>query len=115
MQRVRIFTGEDGESHFDGLLPEGVSELGALVNGPATVEILDSPMSVEFGPGARRELAIIMSGVHEYRVSDDVRRLFPGDIVMIDDLTGHGHTFAAIGAERAISMRFPLPSDTAAG
>jgi len=111
MQRIRIFTGADGESHFDGLTPEPLNDLGKLVSGPATVEILDSPSFRDFHTGVRRELAIVMQGIHEYTVKDDVKRVFPGDVLVIEDLTGHGHTFRAVGAERAISMRWPLGPD----
>jgi hypothetical protein len=77
------------------------------------VEIVKSPVFKDFQPGERKEFAIINCGVHEYGVSDDFRRFFPGDIVVIDDLSGHGHTFEAVGAEPAISMRFPLGDDPA--
>jgi hypothetical protein len=108
MQRLRIYTGTDGHSHFEGLTPEPLNDFGALVNGPANVEILDSPAFSDYHAAGRREMAIVMSGIHEYGTPEGLRRLFPGDIVVIDDLTGQGHTFRAIGVERAISMRFPL-------
>lgn len=111
MQRIRIYTGPDGESHFDGLTPEPLNDIGKLVSGGATVDIVDSPSFKDFHVAAGRELAIILQGIHEYAVKDDVRRFFPGDIVLLEDQTGHGHTFRAIGLERAISMKWPLNPD----
>lgn len=108
MQRLRIVSHGDGRAYFSGLSPDGLNELGSFVSGAASIQILAAPHLGDRNPTARRELAIILSGVHDYGVRGDVRRLFPGDVVVVDDLAGNGYSVDTIGSGQAISMRFPL-------
>ena len=108
MQRLHIFPGEDGKSHWAGLTPEALNQFGEQVTGSAKVEILEPPISTGHAPPGRRELVIVLCGVHEFGAAEGKRRLFPGDIIVIGDTSGQGHTFEAIGKEKAISLRFPL-------
>jgi hypothetical protein len=110
MQRLHIFPGEDGKSHWAGLTPEALNQFGGQVNGSARVEILDAPVSRGQVPPDRRELVIVLCGIHEFGAAEGTRRLFPGDMIVIEDTSGPGHTFEAIGKEKAISLRFPLGS-----
>ena len=108
MQRLHIFVGADGESHWAGLTPEALNQFGARVSGSARMDIVDAPASTGPHPAARPELVVVLSGVHEFGAVEGKRRLFPGDVVVLDDVAGQGHTFDAIGKERAMSLRFPL-------
>ena len=111
MQRVRIYSTEQGESQFFGMTPEYLNTVGDRVSESGRVEILDSPMSTEPAPAVQNEIAVIMCGVHEYETSDgEKRRLFPGDVIVLEDVTGKGHIFRALGKERAISLRFTVAS-----
>jgi hypothetical protein len=108
MQRLHIYPGEDGKSHWAGLTPEALNQFGGQVKGSARMEIGDVPRSRGCAPSDLRELVIVLCGVHEFGTADGKRRLFPGDMIVIEDTTGQGHTFETIGKEKAISLRFSL-------
>ena len=74
------------------------------------MEIVDAPRSRGHAPSDRRELVIALCGIHEFGAEEGKRRLFPGDMIVIEDTSGQGHTFDAIGKEKAISLRFSLGS-----
>lgn len=108
MQRLHLFVGADGESHWAGLTPEALNQFGARVTGSARMDIVDAPTSSGPRPAARSELVVMLSGVQEFGAVEGKRRLFPGDVIVLEDTSGHGHTFDAIGKERAMSLRLPL-------
>jgi hypothetical protein len=108
MQRLHIYAGEDGKSHWAGLTPEALNQFGGQVSGSARMEIIDAPLSRGHAVPDRRELVIILCGIHEFGAAEGSRRFFPGDMVVIEDTSGQGHTFKVIGKEKAISLRFPL-------
>jgi quercetin dioxygenase-like cupin family protein len=50
-----------------------------------------------------------MSGIAEFEVADGTkRRLHPGDVLVAEDLTGHGHIARSIGDEFRVSLAVPL-------
>jgi hypothetical protein len=50
-----------------------------------------------------------MSGIAEFEVADGTkRRLNPGDVLVAEDLTGHGHIARSIGDEFRVSLAVPL-------
>jgi hypothetical protein len=108
MQRIRIYAGADGESHFSGLMPETLNAYGQRVNGSGALTVVSSPSLRDYQPVDTPQLAVITAGVHEYRTADGVRRLFPGDVIVLDDASGRGHSLAAIGINPAVSLHFPL-------
>jgi hypothetical protein len=109
MQRVRIYSTEEGETQFFGMTPEYLNLVGERVSESGRVELVDSPMSADFAVSAHSEMAVVLSGVHEYETSDgEKRRFFPGDVIVLEDTAGKGHIFRAFGKEKAISLRFPV-------
>lgn len=108
MQRLRIYADEDGRSQWEGLTPEALNQYGNQVAGSARVEIVAAPAPNSHLRLERAELVVVLCGVHEYGAAHETRRLFPGDMIVLDDAAGHGHTFEAIGKEAAISLRFRL-------
>jgi hypothetical protein len=96
---TRIYSGDDGRSHFEELdLPLQVSELGAP-SSPIPVESVFFRDTSESGPDVydfhvapRRQFALHLAGRTEIEVGDGQRRRFgPGDLLLADDLTGQGH------------------------
>lgn len=108
MQRLEIFADDDGQSHFFGITPEVLTAICKRVSGSAEMKIIESPSFADAAPSTRSELVVMMSGVHEYGTSDGVRRLFPGDILILEDESGKGHTLETFGKEKAISLHFPI-------
>lgn len=96
---TRIFTGDDGRSHFEDLdLPLRISDLGAMSPALPTDSVFFRDTS-EAGPevydyhvAPRRQFALHLRGRTEIEVGSGERRTFgPGDILLADDLTGQGH------------------------
>ena len=109
---VRIYTGDDGQSHFEELdLDAGPVEWST--DGPATgIAFRRGPVGefLDWHPAPRRQWVITLSGVMEIAVGDGTSRRFgPGDVMLAEDVEGQGHTLRAIGDEPRISALVPLP------
>ena len=116
MRYFRIYSDEDGESHFEDL----DIELETQPNGgayselhPATGVIFrrtPADQYLDWHPAPRRQYVITLSGEAEVEASDgEIRRIGPGTIMLADDTTGKGHITRGIGAEDRISLFIPLP------
>jgi hypothetical protein len=104
MRYVRIYNDGDGESHFEDLdlalapvdyappaTPFDVSDPF-----PASRAVLFSVPAGWFGdwhPTPRRQLYFALSGQLEIGVTDgEVRVFVPGDVAVVEDEVGRGHT-----------------------
>ncbi len=57
----------------------------------------------------RRQYVINLAGIAEFETADGTtKRLLPGDVLVAEDLTGHGHIARSIGEEFRISLAIPL-------
>ncbi len=90
----RVFAGSDGESHMEELRLEEHPELGALTNiHEVRVQQFDGTRKRDFNPLPERRLIIHLSGEVEIGTSDGSRQVFrAGDIRLMEDVTGRGHT-----------------------
>ncbi len=96
MQFCRIYTGEDGKSHFEDLDQSERSKhfLTAL---PAKALVFKNDLNRDDLPGwhnaPRRQWCITLSGTVEIGIGDGTKRTFgPGDVFLAEDVTGQGHT-----------------------
>ena len=114
MQVVRIYTGEDGESHFEELdLPyEKIADAERTAMQEATgIQFRrTSPGTFhDFHVAPRRQYVITLEGQAEIGLGDGTKRIFnAGDVELADDLTGRGHTTAAVGDKPRVSIAIPL-------
>jgi hypothetical protein len=113
---TRIFTGTDGESHFEDLdiplrdfgavgamsEPIGVTGLVLRETGP------DYDLDWHHAP--RRQFVVMLSGgLVEIEVGDGSRRrLGPGDILLAEDTTGRGHISRAVDDQPRVSLFITL-------
>ena len=90
----RIFAGSDGESHMEELRLVEHPELAALTNiTEVRVQQFDGTRKRDFHPLPERRLIIHLSGDVEIGTSDGSRHVFgAGDIRLMEDVTGRGHT-----------------------
>ena len=116
MKYLRIYTDQDGETHFEDvdialIEQRGGSEYSALV--PATGVIFrrsQADQYIDWHPAPRRQFVITLSGEAEVEASDgEVRRIGPGTIMLADDTTGKGHITRGLGTEERISLFIPVP------
>ena len=109
MRIIRVYSGDDGESHFEDLTLE---QLGDLVNrpgeGPINLGQRPSGFFYDYHQAPRRQYVVIMGGRVEVEVADGKKReLGPGDVLIADDLTGHGH-IQRWGDEPGVFLSVPL-------
>ncbi|MYE13782.1 MAG: hypothetical protein F4X99_19430 [Gammaproteobacteria bacterium] len=108
MRVVRVYTGDDGRSHFEDveipLSGDGaIGRLSELIRGPGVVfREVSGDYDLDFHNAPRRQFVVNLAGSVDIGVGDGtVRRLGPGEILLAEDTEGEGHTSRAVdGAPR---------------
>jgi quercetin dioxygenase-like cupin family protein len=119
----RIFADAQGSSHFDTATVEQNLASGAPPAAPFYVSG-DRPATkyrfYTFQPGwigdwhpcPARQFLALMSGTVEMETTDGtVRKLGPGDLILLEDTSGKGHVTRNIGDGYAIFLVVPVPLD----
>jgi hypothetical protein len=96
---TRLYTGEDGQSHFEELeLPLTATEIGAMSSAVPTTSVFfrdtanGGPEVIDYHVAPRRQFVIHLAGAAEIEVGDGTKRRFGvGDVLLADDTTGQGH------------------------
>ena len=113
---VRIHADDNGESHFEDVAIEFSEADFAPPAPPAFVSgSIDASKTMFFSapagwdgawhPAPKRQFMAVLKGEFEVEVSDGETRVFvPGDLVLLEDLTGKGHytRFPASAGENLI-------------
>jgi quercetin dioxygenase-like cupin family protein len=106
---TRLYTGDDGQAHFEDLnVPAGETETVALKEG-ADVTFRRTPDGSfsDWHTAPRLQYVVVLSGQMEIGIGDGTKRMLdPGDILQVEDLTGQGHTTRSVGIR--ISASIPL-------
>lgn len=114
MQITRVYTGDDGQSHFEDI---------EIADHPKLDE-LSAVTSIRFRIGepgnfndwhqeSRRNYIITLSGEGEIGIGDgSLRRFGPGQVMLVEDLTGQGHTTRVSSTEPRITIAVPLLNQT---
>lgn len=118
MAFVRLYSGSDGESHFeDADMAFAPAQLGPLM-GTLTKEVSRSPVHIlqekvkgvvfgsqtvnpgqEFHPVGQAHYVVTLSGMGELETgTGETRRVGPGDVLWDGDTTGRGHRGRVIEA-----------------
>lgn len=106
MNVVRIYTGDDGQSHFEDLdidMAEN-SEVGRLSElwPGAGVQFreVDGDYDLDFHNAPRRQLVVNLTGSVEIEIGDGTARVLgPGSILLAEDLDGRGHISRNVAGE----------------
>lgn len=104
-QIIRMFAGDDGETHFEDLDSLPMDATGAVTfgNQPAG-RFADWHTQVE------RRLIITLAGECEITVSDGGKRLLtPGVVLLGEDTTGKGHQMKILDKADCSFMFVPVP------
>ena len=106
MKITRLYTGKDGESHFEEIeVP--VEKLQAAEG----ILLREAPPGniQDWHPAPRRQYVITLSGQGEIEIGDGTKKRFgPGDIMLADDLTGRGHITRVVGNTPRLYAQIPL-------
>ena len=92
---VRLYTGEDGQSHFEdlGFPPPEVTTQRLVPGAEIIFRRLPEGKFTDWHTTSDRHYGIILSGHVGVGIGDgSVRRFGPGDVILEEDLTGRGHT-----------------------
>ncbi len=114
MQVVRLYTGDDGEAHFEELeLPyEKIADAErTAIQSTTGIQFRRAPSGhfQDFHVAPRSQYIITLEGQAEIGLGDGTKRIFnPGDVMLADDLTGRGHTTASVGDRPRVSIAIPL-------
>ena len=116
MQITRVYTGDDGESHFEtidiALAESRYGSLSDLIEADGVI-FRTTPVGgeLDFHNAPRRQFVVTLSGVVEIEVGDGSRvQLQGGDILLADDVSGRGHITRDLEGPRR-SLFIPLPED----
>ena len=108
---MRVYTGDDGKSHFEELsIPDGETQTLLLqAGGEIVFHRVPEGRFLDWHTAPQRQFVITLTGQVEIGISDGtVRTLGPGDIMLADDLTGQGHTALVVGGPRTM-VSIPVP------
>ncbi len=117
MQITRVYTGDDGCSHFEDIEIE-LEDLGASgrISAPWAASAVmfrevDGDYALDYHTAPRRQLVINLSGRVDIEVGDGtVRRLGSGSILLAEDTTGQGHISRNVEGEARQCLFIPLSS-----
>jgi hypothetical protein len=119
MKIVRLYTGDDGRSHFEDVTPALVL---ATADDHASVEMFESKLIATKGvvisrivhhdrSGSmhnvpQRQLMVQLTGETEIEACGGETRLFgPGTVLLAEDTTGEGHTTrGVVGGEPRLAI-----------
>lgn len=124
MRLTRIYTGDDGRSHFeDVILPEhgvraGVVETDWFDAARVSLRFLAPTGDFVAQPrhvAPRRQVAVITTGALEVECAEgETRRFDAGDVVLLEDVRGEGHTTRVMSSPCAL-VQIALGDGEAAG
>ena len=106
----RMYTGEDGHTRIEGLDLVGHPELGSLrpVKGVVFRESPPGNFS-DWHPAPRRQFVISLAGELEIGLGDgSLHRFGPGDVRLVEDTTGYGHTTRVVSNGPSVTAVTPL-------
>ena len=110
MAFVRVYTGDDGKTHFEDLdsQPPEAEELLNRPNVTFSISRRTDGHFEDWHPSPARSYGMTLSGQVEIGVEDGtVRRFGPGDPILFDDATGKGHTTRIVGLRWYVTVRLP--------
>ena len=115
MQIARLFTGDDGQSHFEDievdLTDHGmIGRMSDLWPGSGVMfREVGGDYDYDFHTAPRRQLIVNLEGRVEIELGDGTTRQFgPGTMLLAEDLTGQGHISRAVDGERRRCLFIPL-------
>ena len=110
MAFYRVYTGDDGQSHLEHL--DLASHPAVTEPQPTTnIEFREAPPGnfIDWHPAPRRQYIIQLAGEVEIGFHDESAvRYRPGDVRLVEDTSGQGHTTRVVSDEPSITAVIPL-------
>ncbi len=115
MKIIRLFTGADGELHFEDIdIPlEFSGKIGKLSKPQKATSVIFRETADDYNydwhNALRKQYIIMLDAGVEIEVGDGTRRIInPGEILLAEDTTGHGHISRAINGKLRKSVFITL-------
>jgi mannose-6-phosphate isomerase-like protein (cupin superfamily) len=115
---VRIYSGDDGESHFERVkLPlkldpaaaQPLSRSSAFSTGEFAVIGAPKDWAYTWHTAPRRQFVLVLQGTMEVEVEGGHIETFEaGGVLLADDLSGHGHLTRGVGSMPLLIGVIPL-------
>ena len=107
----RLYTGDDGQSHFEELdMEDGFASFSKMQTATSLMfRQVESGEFQDWHTAPRRQYVITLQGRAEIGIADGTVKTFaPGDVMLAEDLTGPGHTTRAVGDSPRVFVTIPL-------
>jgi quercetin dioxygenase-like cupin family protein len=102
---VRLYSSDDGESHFEDVRDVTV----AFAVKQLQFRHVDASTDPAHRNAPARQFIIHLRGSVDVATSGgEVRRFGPGDVVLVEDTSGAGHTTTAVNGESRDTLFVPL-------
>ena len=110
MAIIRLYTGDDGQSHLEELDPGSHPELRSMqATTGIQFRVSEPGRFIDWHNAPRRQYVIALSGEVEIGLADgSLHRFGPGHVTLAEDLTGQGHTTRVVGNEPRVTATIPL-------
>jgi len=121
MKYTKIFTDEEGETHFKDVeiklesvdFAPPAPPINLSTFNPATqyaFSVFPSGWYGDWHPTPRKQIFFLLSGESEAQVSDgEVRRFSAGSILLAEDTSGKGHVSRVVGSKDMVVAVVQLP------
>jgi len=105
----RIYKGKDNKSHIEELTLSHPVLNSLQTASSVFFKEFPSGTFLDWHPAPRRQVVIILTGQLELGFADGSRHLFGiGDVRLLEDTTGEGHTTRVVGIETVLVAVVPL-------
>jgi len=108
---TRLYTGPDGQTHAEEVevpLTNDFSEV-LKVTGAQIHRTAAGTVSNDWHVAPRRQYVITLSGRGEVEIADGKKiSMEPGQIMLVEDMTGKGHITRMVGSEDRVTIQLPL-------
>ena len=110
MELIRLYTGDDGETHIEELDLASHPELTTLQSAQGVVFRTTQPGHFsDWHNAPRRQFVITLEGEVEIGRGDgSVHRFGAGHVTLAEDLTGKGHTTRVVGSRPRVTATIHL-------
>src|SRR5262245_27307402 len=104
MRLIRVYTGDDGESHFESLNPVDSEEYTkGLPAASCAIREMAPGTVMDWHPAPGRQIVFHLTGRLEIGLRDGSAHIFgPGTARLMDDVTGSGHLTRVVGDEPVV-------------
>jgi hypothetical protein len=118
MHVIRLYTGDDGEAHFEDIdipLKDG-GPIGRLSEPQAVKEIIfrETPADYDYDwhNAPQKQYIIMLNAGVEITIGDGTKRVIhPGEVLLVEDTTGHGHISRALKNQPRLSVFITLAEE----